>query len=98
MESFLRFLKKELVHYDDDPTRTEARLSIFEYVEVFFNRQRRRSTLGYLGRAEWNYQDRGTAGDSVRHPKGSVREPCAQLLLAGDPAGGYASPSREGNL
>jgi transposase InsO family protein len=47
MESFFGTLKTELVHGEYYHTRLEARMSIFEYVEVFYNRQRRHSALGY---------------------------------------------------
>jgi transposase InsO family protein len=47
MESFFGTLKTELVHGEKYYTRLEARLSIFEYVEMFYNRQRRHSALGY---------------------------------------------------
>ena len=48
MESFFHTLKTELVHHCDYQTREEARASIFEYMEVFYNRQRRHSTVNYL--------------------------------------------------
>jgi putative transposase len=48
MESFFATLKKELVHDEDYATRDEAKASIFEYIETFYNRVRRHSTLGYL--------------------------------------------------
>jgi putative transposase len=48
MESFFGTLKQELVHREDYSTREEARRSLFEYIEVFYNRQRLHSTLGYL--------------------------------------------------
>ena len=47
LESFFGTLKTELVHGERYRTRLEARLSIFEYVEVFYNRERRHSALGY---------------------------------------------------
>ena len=50
-ESFFSTLKKELVHQTKFATRTDARQAIFDYVEVFYNRQRRHSTLGYLSPA-----------------------------------------------
>jgi transposase InsO family protein len=53
MESFFHTLKTELVHYRDYLTRDEARRDIFEYIEVFYNRQRRHSTLGYLSPAQF---------------------------------------------
>jgi putative transposase len=53
MESFFASLKKELVHDEDYATREEARASIFEYIEMFYNRVRRHSTLGYVAPAEY---------------------------------------------
>jgi putative transposase len=44
-ESFFHTLKTELVHHEDYRTRDAARASIFEYIEVFYNRQRRHSHL-----------------------------------------------------
>ncbi len=52
-ESFFASLKKELVHDEDYQTRAEAIAGIFEYIEVFYNRQRRHSTLGYVSPAEY---------------------------------------------
>jgi len=53
MESFFASLKKELVHDADFVTRSEARAAIFEYIEVFYNNQRRHSSLGYVSPAEY---------------------------------------------
>ena len=47
-ESFFATLKKELVHHEVYETRSEARTSLFEYIEVFYNRQRLHSSLGYV--------------------------------------------------
>ena len=47
-ESFFSTLKRELIYRESYKTREEAKRSIFEYIEVFYNRQRRHSTLGYL--------------------------------------------------
>jgi putative transposase len=47
-ESFFATLKVELVHEVTWPTRTAARAELFEYIEVFYNGQRRHSALGYL--------------------------------------------------
>ena len=46
-ESFWSTLKTELVHHEHYATREQARQSIFEYIEVFYNRQRLHSSLGY---------------------------------------------------
>ena len=47
MESFFASLKRELVHFRDYRTRDEARADIFEFIEVFYNRQRLHSALAY---------------------------------------------------
>jgi len=47
MESFFHTLKTELVMHCDYKTRDQARASLFDYMEVFYNRQRRHSTLQY---------------------------------------------------
>ncbi len=47
-ESFFRILKTELVQHEDYRSRTEAKASIFEYIEVFYNRQRRHSHIGQM--------------------------------------------------
>ena len=53
VESFFATLKKELIHDRRYLTREEARQEIFEWIEVFYNRQRRHSTLGYSSPAEF---------------------------------------------
>ena len=53
MESFFASLKKELVHQKDYHTRTEARQSIFEYIEAFYNQVRLHSALGDLSPAAY---------------------------------------------
>ena len=47
MESFFHTLKTELVIHCDYKTRDDARASLFDYMEVFYNRQRRHSSIGY---------------------------------------------------
>lgn len=53
MESFFASLKKELVHQEDYANREQARASIFEDIEAFYNRVRRHSSLGYVAPAEF---------------------------------------------
>lgn len=48
MESFFASLKSELLHGRRFRTRQEARLAIFDYIELFYNRKRLHSSLGYL--------------------------------------------------
>jgi len=47
VESFFHTLKTELVYFETYETREQAKQSIFEYIEVFYNRQRIHSALGY---------------------------------------------------
>ena len=48
MESFWSTLKTELVHLEHYATRQQARQSIFDYIETFYNRRRLHSSLGYV--------------------------------------------------
>jgi putative transposase len=48
VESFFSTLKNELVHDRDYHTRDEARAEVFEFIEVFSNRQRLHQSLGYV--------------------------------------------------
>jgi putative transposase len=52
-ESFFATLKKELVHRQSWPSRRDLSSAVFEYIEAFYNRQRRHSTLGYLSPEEY---------------------------------------------
>lgn len=47
MESFFHTLKSELVMHCDYKNRDQARASLFDYMEVFYNRQRRHSFIQY---------------------------------------------------
>jgi putative transposase len=53
VESFFGTLKTELDATDQWTTRAQARYDVFEYVEVFYNRQRRHSYLGYVSPARF---------------------------------------------
>jgi len=56
-ESFFSSLKTELVDHEDYHTKQEAKQSLFEYIEVFYNRQRRHSYLGYISPVEYERQN-----------------------------------------
>lgn len=60
-ESFFHTLKTELVHHENYQTREEAHQSIFEYIEVFYNRQRKHSTNGYLAPLKYEQEMRKVA-------------------------------------
>ena len=53
MESWFHTLKTELVNHRDYLTRVQAKADIFEYIEVFYNRSRRHSGLGYMTPAKY---------------------------------------------
>ena len=53
VESFFASLKRELVHHEHYTTRKEAKASIFEYIETFYNRVRLHSSLGFLSPVEY---------------------------------------------
>ena len=55
-ESFFSTLKKELVRRQTWKTRRELGAAVFEYIEVFYNRERRHSTLGYLSPEQYERQ------------------------------------------
>ena len=52
-ESFFATLKKELIHRRSWPQRAELRTEVFDFIEVFYNRRRRHSTLGFLSPAQF---------------------------------------------
>jgi putative transposase len=52
-ESFFATLKKELIHRRSWPTKAELRTEVFDYIEVFFNRQRRHGTLDMVSPVEF---------------------------------------------
>lgn len=67
MESFWGTLKTELIHQRRYATRPCARQEITEYIEIFYNRQRRHSRLGYLSPAAYaqQYYGRNSQHDAI---------------------------------
>jgi putative transposase len=65
LESFHASLKKDLIHRRSWPTKAEARTAVFEYVEAFYNRRRRHSTLGMLSPLEYENRTLGHDGASL---------------------------------
>ena len=53
IESFFAPLKRELIHHWRSQNRDEARRDIFEYIEVFYNRQRKHSSIDYLNLTQY---------------------------------------------
>ena len=56
MESFFSRLKVELIYAENYRTIEEARAGIFEYIEMFYNRVRRHSSVGYVSPHEYEQQ------------------------------------------
>ena len=52
-ESFFHSLKTELIHHEKFLTRSQASEKIFEYIEIFYNRQRLHSSNGYMSPTEF---------------------------------------------
>lgn len=72
-ESFFATIKKELVHRQSWPTRRDLGSAVFEYVEAFYNRQRRHSTLGYLSPEEYEQKAITTTKDAYQLKPKTVR-------------------------
>jgi putative transposase len=76
-ESFFATLKKELVHRRSWPTRHELTSEVFEYIEAFYNRIRRHSTLGMLAPLEFENSTllpdgAGFAASRLRHSQNQM--------------------------
>ena len=65
LESFHASLKKDLVQRRSWPTKAEARTAVFDYIEAFYNRRRRHSTLGMLSPLEFENGTLRPAGTSL---------------------------------
>jgi transposase InsO family protein len=65
LESFHATIKKDLIHRRSWPTKAEARVAVFEYIEAFYNRRRRHSTLDYLSPAQFENSSLGDGGTSL---------------------------------
>ena len=61
VESFFATLKTELVDGADWRTREEARAALFEYIELWYNRQRRHSALGYVSPVQYEQEQLNSA-------------------------------------
>jgi transposase InsO family protein len=58
-ESFFGNLKNELTHHRDFHTRKQARSEIFDYIEIFYNRQRAHATLQYMSPLDYESSSNG---------------------------------------
>ena len=67
-ETFFATLKKELVNRRTWPSRLELQSAMFEYIEAFYNRQRRHSTLGMVSPAEYEQTHKTVTSIKCRSP------------------------------
>jgi putative transposase len=52
-ESFFHTLKTECIYHERYENREQAKKTLFEWIEIFYNNQRRHSTLGYASPAKF---------------------------------------------
>jgi putative transposase len=67
-ETFFATLKKELVNRRSWPSRLELQSAVFEYIEAFYNRQRRHSTLGMVSPAEYEQTQKTVTSIKIKQP------------------------------
>jgi len=89
-ESFFASLKKELVYRTAFPTPAHARSAVAEYIEVFYNRQRLHSSLGYRTPAQAE-ADHNTSQQASRKPQVSTAQTQVGLPGKAEPLH-YARP------
>ena len=69
-ESFFATLKRELIYRGSWPDKNELRMESFEFIEVFYNRRRRHSTLGMLSPVDY---ENSTLSEPASHFAASRR-------------------------
>jgi Integrase core domain len=67
-ETFFATLKKELVNRHSWPSRRELQSAVFEYIEAFYNRQRRHSMLGMVSPAEYEQTQTTVTSIKIKQP------------------------------
>ena len=67
-ETFFATLKKELVNRHSWPSRLELQSAVFEYIEAFYNRRRRHSTLGMVSPAEYEQTQTTARSRKIKQP------------------------------
>jgi transposase InsO family protein len=67
-ETFFATLKKELVNRRSWPSRLELQSAVFEYIEAFYNRRRRHSTLGMVSPADYEQPQTMDKSSKIKQP------------------------------
>ncbi len=83
-ESFFATIKKELIHRRTWPTKAELRTEVFDYIEVFYNRQRRHSTLGQLSPADYEARTLSTTSPTLAASR--LASPSQMMSTTSSPA------------
>ncbi len=83
-ESFFATIKKELIHRRSWPTKAELRTEVFDYIEVFYNRQRRHSTLGQLSPADYETSTLSRPGSALAASR--LASPSQMMSTTSSPA------------
>jgi hypothetical protein len=74
-ETFFAMLKKELVNRRSWPSRLELQSAVFEYIEAFYNRHRRHSTLGMVSPAEYEQTHTTAISSKIKQPTTYLNNP-----------------------
>jgi putative transposase len=74
-ESFFATLKNEMYHWQRFTTRAKARFAVAEYIEIFYNRQRLHSHLGYRTPTEALADHQAQSAARPPQPSGTVQDP-----------------------
>jgi len=82
-ETFFATLKKELVNRRTWPSRLELQSAVFEYIEAFYNRHRRHSTLGMISPAEYEQTQTTATSSKIKQP--TPKQPRVVRTGAGPP-------------
>lgn len=80
MESFFSLLKTELVHHERYQTRQEAKSSLFDYIECFYNRRRVHSSIDFMSPERFEQRWRQTTASQRGELTSVETEPFAAIL------------------
>ena len=83
-ESFFATLKCELIDRRSWPTKTEARLALFSYIEGWYNPRRRHSALGQISPVDFEQRFSAQARER-QHPNGGISTAAACVIGATPP-------------
>lgn len=68
-ETFFCTIKLEMIYHEHYKTRAQAQAAIFEYIEIYYNRQRRSAAIGYISPYEYRHRYYQLYAAKLRHLK-----------------------------